>query len=191
MGESIKELFSNFNYIFLFTSFIFLFGLYSAIAGVITSFMDPYGYGTSDTGVICLVFTISGIFNSFFIGTLLDKYQCYKKALCFLAFGSVLTLSLSIVGLPSGKVLVQALIMMFTGATMIPVVTVAFSFAAEVSYPVPESYSIGIMISVAQIFGFVLGLLLSYICANYDPRIGVAIWVVCAMISAVCASFVK
>lgn len=45
---------------------------------------------------------------------------------------------------------------MVTGASLIPVVTIAFSFAAELSYPVPESYSIGIMISVAQIFGFLL-----------------------------------
>ena len=63
---------------------------------------------------------------------------------------------MSIYGLPKGNVLLQALIMMITGASLIPVVTICFSFAAEVSYPVPESYSIGIMISSAQIFGFLL-----------------------------------
>jgi hypothetical protein len=46
--------------------------------------------------------------------------------------------------------------MMVTGASLIPVVTICFSFAAEITYPVPESYSIGILISVAQIFGFIL-----------------------------------
>ena len=68
----------------------------------------------------------------------------------------MITLSMSIYGLPKGNVLLQALIMMITGASLIPVVTICFSFAAEVSYPVPESYSIGIMISSAQIFGFLL-----------------------------------
>jgi len=46
--------------------------------------------------------------------------------------------------------------MMLTGASLIPIVTVCFSLAGELSYPVPESYSIGIMICFAQIFGFLL-----------------------------------
>jgi uncharacterized membrane protein YkgB len=65
-------------------------------------------------------------------------------------------LGLSIVGLPSKKVGVAGGIMVLTGASMIPIVTICFSFAAELSYPVPESYSIGLMISSAQIFGFIL-----------------------------------
>jgi hypothetical protein len=61
----------------------------------------------------------------------------------------MLTLAMSAYGLPSKSTALQAGIMMFTGASLIPVVTISFSFAAEISYPVPESYSIGIMISVA------------------------------------------
>ena len=80
--------------------------------------------------------------------------------------------------------------MMLTGASIIPVVTVCFSFAAELSYPVPESYSIGIMISFAQIFGFLLGLFLSYIC-TYNVLYGVAVWVICAIIATIFSFLVK
>ena len=134
---------------FMFSSFNFLYGLYSAIGAVITSFTSPYGYETSDVSIICLVFSVAGILNSFYIGSLLDKHQCYRKALIFLCCSSVITLSLSFYGLPSGDVLAASGIMMLAGATLIPIVTVCFSFAAELSYPVPESYSIGIMISFA------------------------------------------
>ena len=44
MFESIKNLFNNKNYILLFMSFNFLYGLQSAIAGVISSFTTPYDY---------------------------------------------------------------------------------------------------------------------------------------------------
>ena len=74
MVDSLKSLFKNRNYMFMFGSFNFLYGLYSAIAAVITSFTTPYGYETSDVSIICVVFSVSGILNSFFIGTLLDKY---------------------------------------------------------------------------------------------------------------------
>jgi hypothetical protein len=66
-----------------------------------------------------------------------------------LCCASVITLSLSLYGLPSGNVAAASGVMTLTGATLIPIVTVCFSFAAELSYPVPESYSIGIMISFA------------------------------------------
>jgi MFS transporter, FLVCR family, feline leukemia virus subgroup C receptor-related protein len=74
MVDSLKSLFKNRNYMFMFGSFNFLYGLYSAIAAVITSFTTPYGYETSDVSIICVVFSVSGILNSFFIGTLLDKH---------------------------------------------------------------------------------------------------------------------
>ena len=74
MVESVKCLFKNKNYMFMFTSFNFLYGLYCAISGVITSFTTPYGYTAQNISVICLVFSIAGILNSFFLGTLLDKY---------------------------------------------------------------------------------------------------------------------
>lgn len=156
MGESIKALFKNRNYVLLFFSFNFLYGLYCAISGVISSFTDPYGFTPQDISVICIVFSLSGILNSFVMGLLLDRYQCYKKALVFLCCSSIVALALSAYTLPKGKVGLQSAVMMLTGASMIPVVTICFSFAAELSYPVPESNSIGIMISVAQIFGFLL-----------------------------------
>lgn len=44
MMDSLKSLFSNRNYMFMFASFNFLYGLYCAIAAVITSFTTPYEY---------------------------------------------------------------------------------------------------------------------------------------------------
>lgn len=190
MFDSVKSLFKNKNYMFMFTSFSFLYGLYCAISGVISSFTTTYKYDTQDISVICLIFSVAGILNSFFLGTLLDKYQCYRKALIGLCCTSILTLSLSALGLPTGNVAVEGGIMMFTGASLIPVVTVCFSFAAELSHPVPESYSIGIMISFAQIFGFLLGLALSAIC-TYSPLYGVAVWVLCAIIASIFSFLVK
>jgi nitrate/nitrite transporter NarK len=149
MFDSVKTLFKNKNYVFLFLSFNFLYGLYCAISAVISSFTTPYGYQPQDISVISLVFLIAGILNSFVMGLLLDKYQCYKKALVGLCFCSTISLALSILTLPTGRVGIQAIIMMLTGASLIPIVTISFSFAAELSYPVPESNSIGFMISVA------------------------------------------
>lgn len=149
MKEALYDLFTNKNYICLFISFNFLYGLYCAISGIIAQFTSYYKFTTSENSIICLVFLMSGIFNSFLMGTLLDKYQCYRKSLIFLCCSSVFTLALSFFGLPSTQLMTESAIMMVTGATIIPIVTIAFSFAAEITYPVPESYSIGILLSVS------------------------------------------
>lgn len=65
-------------------------------------------------------------------------------------------MALTFYGLPSRNIVIEAIIMMFTGAMIIPIVTITFSLTAEITYPVPEVYSIGILISVGQIFGCVL-----------------------------------
>ena len=42
MGQAIKSLFTNRNYIYMFISFNFLYGLYCAISGVMAAFTDYY-----------------------------------------------------------------------------------------------------------------------------------------------------
>ena len=149
MVSGMKELFSNRNFVYLFMCFNFLYGSYSAIASVLSSLTEPYKYTPQENSIVALVFMISGIFNSFFIGTIMDKYQCFKKCLIAVCMGSVVTIALSAVGLPFGGFFGEVVVMIFTGACVIPIVSVSFSLATEITYPVPEVYSIGIMISCA------------------------------------------
>jgi nitrate/nitrite transporter NarK len=72
--QGIKELFYNRNFIYLFLCFNFIYGSYSAIASVLSSMTEPYGYNPQENSIVALVFMLSGIFNSFFLGTILDKY---------------------------------------------------------------------------------------------------------------------
>jgi hypothetical protein len=44
MGQAIKALFKNANYVKMFICFNFLYGLYCAISGVMAAFTDYYGY---------------------------------------------------------------------------------------------------------------------------------------------------
>ena len=94
LRECVSNLMRNKNYISLFFTFMFIYGLYCAIAGVLSSFTEPYGYSSSDNSVICLCFLIAGVLNSFFIGSLLDKYQCYRKSLIAVCIASLIALAI-------------------------------------------------------------------------------------------------
>lgn len=71
---SIKELMKNKNFILLFLCFNCIYGMYCAMGAIISALTSPYNYNISDNSVLCLVFLISGILTSFFVGTVLDKY---------------------------------------------------------------------------------------------------------------------
>lgn len=62
---------------------------------------------------------------------------------------SVIALALSFVGLPAKSIMAEAVIMMVSGASIIPVVSISFTLASEITYPVPEVYSVGILLSFA------------------------------------------
>jgi hypothetical protein len=74
LGAGLKKLITNKDYVLLFFTFNFIYGVYSAMGTVISNLTVPYDYKVTDVSVFCLVFLIAGIFNSFFLGTLLDKY---------------------------------------------------------------------------------------------------------------------
>lgn len=79
MGEGIKELASNRNYMLLFFTFNFIYGIHGSLGGTIALIASHYDYGVNASSTMCFVYLFGGIFNSFFLGTLLDKYQNYKK----------------------------------------------------------------------------------------------------------------
>ena len=72
--KSMRELVKNKNFIFLFITFNFIYGMYCALGAIVSALTGPYGYDISANSILCLVFLISGILTSFFVGTVLDKY---------------------------------------------------------------------------------------------------------------------
>ena len=47
-----------------------------------------------------MMFMVGGIISSIFLGTMLDKYQCYKKIVQFICFLSILTNGMHFFSLP-------------------------------------------------------------------------------------------
>jgi predicted MFS family arabinose efflux permease len=152
----LKELLRNKNYILLFLCFNFVYGIYSAVGTVISSLTKPYGFSIADNSVFSLVFLVAGIFNSFFLGTILDKYQNYKKLITIISFGtSVSTALFGLALFTESKVFVVFAIAVM-GAFIIPIMSVTYSFAVELAYPLPEALVNGMLISCSLIWGALL-----------------------------------
>jgi sugar phosphate permease len=89
--DGLRELFTNRNYVLLYICYIFIYGIYSSLGAIYANLAALYNYSLSSISMSCLLFLVGGILNSFFLGTVLDKYQNYKKVICMICGLSMVT----------------------------------------------------------------------------------------------------
>jgi len=75
------------------------------------------------------------------------------------------------------------------GFFSIPMTPIAFAYSVELTYPVPEAMSNGMMIFPSKIYGAVLGLIAG-ILASYSPLYSVGLFIANCLICLVCSFFI-
>ena len=143
------------------TMFLFLIGLgiFNAISSMTDSIAERVGVEDSD-GLIGGVMLIGGIIGAVVIPTLSDKYRKRKPFLVLCIAGMLPAVAaLAFAGeLASDPVSIYriSLAASFTlGFFVMSAGPLGFQYAAEISYPAPESTSQGILLWVGQLTGMI------------------------------------
>jgi hypothetical protein len=95
------------------------------------------------------------------------------------------------VSLPSHNLTFFTLNIALTGIGIVPIASVCYGFAVELTFPTPEHVSNGILILPAKIYTTLLGLLIGYLSENYSPMYAVAAFLMNSMISLIGAFYIK
>lgn len=125
LKEGIKELVSNRNYILMFTIFVLVFSVNSSTSSIYSNFASQFGISLQGTTIACLIYLISGVFNSIFLGTVLDKYQNYKKMVIGICISTLIAVALHYGTLKSGNLIFEIFGMLILGASNVPILSVA------------------------------------------------------------------
>ncbi|GIY57248.1 feline leukemia virus subgroup C receptor-related protein 1 [Caerostris extrusa] len=102
-----------------------------------------------------LVIIVAGMIGSVVCGVILDKTHRYKQVTLSVYVLSVLAMVAFALVLPYG-LLPMFFVSTLLGVFMIGYVPIGFEFAVELTYPVAEVNSSGLLNVSAQIFGIVL-----------------------------------
>ena len=158
---SLRELLSN-------TSFLLTGLTFGAVSGVLYAFfsllsdiiLDNYDVTEKLVGWVGFIGSVIGIPGMLFAGFLLDRTKAFKKsfvACTFLIFLTCLTFTLSVkFNAPIGLLFVIVGVFGFLTAAL---TTMGFLLGAELTYPVPEIMSSGVLLTCGQMFGvLVLGI---------------------------------
>lgn len=130
-------------------SFTTLYGIYTSLGSVVSSITEPYGYTSVDNSIFGAIFILSGVVGSFIYGMILDRTNRYLLVLRVITISSFLSIIGAMFTLPTKNVGLFAVNLLFVGASVIPVIPISYSFAVELTYPLSEAMSNGMMIMVS------------------------------------------
>jgi len=110
---------------------------------------SPYGYTSTDNSIFGAIFILSGVIGSFIFGMILDKTAKFKLILNIICIVACISVLVSIFTLPIGSVPIFAINLLFVGASVIPIIPICYSFSVELTYPISEAMSNGMMVMVS------------------------------------------
>lgn len=152
------------------------------MGAILSSVTQPYGYTGKDNALLGTVFIVCGVIGTIVISVLLDRYHRFKATLLATAMLSVCSLIAANLTLPTRKVWLFSVNTAFIGFAGIPAAPVSNAFAVELTFPVPEAISNGMMNIPNILFGFLMGIVSGLICEHWSPIYALAVF---ALISAV------
>lgn len=156
---SLKLLFTNKNFYYLLISSCFVIGYYNVFGTILNAYLFLYNITDAQSSYIYALSSGLGIFSSLGISALLDKYKKFKLIIIILSVsGCVLQIMFTFLLELSLKDHINQYavgMVMYTlvTAVLIPIYTIGMNYVCEITYPVGESLTGGIMMSVSQISG--------------------------------------
>jgi MFS family permease len=138
-------------YVLLVISYSFVNCMITTISSLVSQLTGPYGYTSDDNSLIGVVFAITGLISAFIVGTVLDKTKKYKLIYHILTIGTCISGIFTYFTLPSGKLIILLINMSLVSIFCFPCAPLCFAYSVELTFPIAEVMSNGIMITFREI----------------------------------------
>jgi hypothetical protein len=125
------------------------YGIYTCIGAIINNLVTPYGFGSDSSSLFAGSFILAGLISSFFVSTVVDKTKKYLFVYRLLSVAGLIFGSSIAFVLPFKKVFWMNLNVALLGASLVPIIPLGFSFSVELTHPVSEAFSNGVIVFCA------------------------------------------
>ncbi len=155
MFEGLKKLFTNRYFILLFILFFLGLGIFNTITTFIEGIVEPRGHSEDFAGIFGAFMLLGGIAGCVIMSMLSDKYK--KRKILLMISLIIATISLFIITVPSAsdKTVLNIFGFLF-GFGLLSAAPVGLEYAVDITKPVPEASSNGMLMMVGQIGGILL-----------------------------------
>ena len=140
------------------------------------------------------MFILGGIIGSVIFGIWVEIKKTYKIAVISITILSILSVVGTTVSFIMGISWIVVIFCFIVGFSTIPIMAIGFELGVEVTYPIDESYSTGILMLSGELFGIISTAICSTLIDKYKKTgciIGFAYMIATLTISFVLAFFIK
>ena len=177
--ESLKLLFTNKRFIFLFLAYLLVVGYFDTMSTIINSLLDLYTITGKQSSVIYAVSSIAGMIASLVISWLLDKYKKFKLFMIILSitgtiFQALFTFLLELIETKGLNAYAIGLVLYsLINMVVVTFFTIGMNYACEITYPVGESINGSVMASMPQ----VASIGVSFLCDHFISHVRDKKWI--------------
>ncbi len=151
--EGVKQLFKNKYFIILVITFVLGLGIFNMITTYIEVIVIPRGFNSIFAGILGGLMLLGGIIGCIIISQLSDKYQEKRILLIIIC---ILIATVSLYGMTFSRDGTLLLLFgFFFGFGLLSSSPVALEYAVDITSPVPEASSNGILMMVGQASGII------------------------------------
>ena len=157
MGEGLRKLFTNKSFLILVFLYFIGLGIFNMITTYIQVILPPLEYGDTFAGIVGGIMLLGGILGAIILSALSDKLQ--KKVVITIIALAIATISLFVFTFVTDEITLMVTAFLF-GFGLLGAAPIALEYAVDITKPVPEASSNGMLMMVGQIGGivFILGL---------------------------------
>jgi len=152
MGTGLRQLFLNKYFIILFITFFFGLGIFNFVTSYIELIVTPRGFDATDAGLLGGLMLIGGIIGCVIMSFLSDKYK--KRKILLIISILVATTSLFIITFSADPIILY-LFSFLLGYGILSAGPVALEYAVDLTKPIPEATSNGMLMMIGQVGGII------------------------------------
>uniref|UniRef100_A0A0A9WRT7 Putative MFS-type transporter C09D4.1 n=2 Tax=Lygus hesperus TaxID=30085 RepID=A0A0A9WRT7_LYGHE len=151
--ESLKQLVRNPGFLMLMVAYGINIGVYCTFSTLLNSFiLEYYPNGQKDAGGIGLTLCASGLFGIVFTGWILDKTKKYKEVIVVNLFLELISTICFTFFIDSGSITIQYVTAGAAGIFAAATMSIGYEVATELTYPIAEGTSNGVLSATSQMF---------------------------------------
>uniref|UniRef100_A0A0K0E3I3 MFS domain-containing protein n=1 Tax=Strongyloides stercoralis TaxID=6248 RepID=A0A0K0E3I3_STRER len=188
----IKKCFKDRSFILLLFCYGLNTGVFYAISTLLQQIMLPYYKDSQkEIGTIGLILVVAGMIGTLITGFLLDKFQKYKETTLGVYIFSFIGTVLFAIFLGNISIKIIGGVAFFLGFFMTGYLAIGFEYAAEITYPIAEHSTSGLLNASAQLFGIAFTFGFGKIVDNEGPYIANIGFCICLAIGVILTAIGK
>ncbi|EWS72426.1 MFS transporter (macronuclear) [Tetrahymena thermophila SB210] len=157
---SLSTLFRNKHFLFTCIYFGCILGNFNSVSALINFYLKNFNFSTNETSYLGGAFILSGIIGSAIITRMVEKNNKYKKYIIISSILSLFSYTFVSAVLIIESFIVQLLGFFLYGFFSTPLIPLTLEFGCEITFPISESTSSGLIYMSGQLFG-ILQIILS------------------------------